>query len=137
MPYMNNLFSHIPVRTPYLSELSYFNDNPHVAGMAAEDDAVILNPYSQLSEEQRNAVLLNERARIFMRQGGLKPDFNLTDKQKEAFSQYSNDETDIKHTLASRILSGDQSALDVTPEQQIWVYKNLIQPFTENQRYSW
>ena len=36
----------------YEGEDKYFKENPHVAGMAAEDDRIIMNPYSKLTERE-------------------------------------------------------------------------------------
>lgn len=54
-------------RTPYQSELDYFKANPTVAGMATEDNRVIINPYSNLTKDEKNSVFQNEKARIIMR----------------------------------------------------------------------
>jgi len=113
-------FDSIPIREPHPKELDYFRKNPNVTGMATEDNAVILNPYSNLSPSQKESVITNEKARIFIRKNGLTPDFQLTDKQKEIFKDYGSDK-DIKETIAARILTSDPSAGDVTPEQKLWV----------------
>lgn len=111
-------------REPYASELEFFKANPHVAGMAAEDDKVILNPFAtHLSYSEKQAVVTNERARIQMRTGP-KPDFELTPAQKREFQNYGS-EQDIRETVAARILSGDPSAGTATKEQQDWVKQNL------------
>lgn len=112
--------SNIHMRDPYESELSYFRENKHVAGMATSDNRVILNPYSDLSPEEKQAVALNEKARVFMRVSGVRPDFSLTDEQRAAFSGYGS-EQDIRETIVGRIISGDPSAADVTDEQRKWV----------------
>lgn len=117
----------IPIREPYPSELDYFKKNPHVAGMATEDDAVILNPHSGLTPEQQSAVTMNEQARVYMRKNKIVPDFDLTPQQKADFKDYG-DEGTIKQTIAARILAGDSSALDVTYEQKRWVDVNLKSP---------
>ena len=92
--------------------------------MATEDNAVILNPYSTLSEAQKQAVVKNEKSRIYMRTSGVKPKFNITDEQKKLFAEYGS-EQDIRETIAARILSGDSSAGDITDEQVKWVGDNL------------
>lgn len=114
----------IPVREPHPSELEYFKKNPNVTGMAAEDNSVILNPFSSLSKSQKEAVIKNEKARIYMRSSGTKPDFKLTDKQRKLFIGYGTEE-EIKETIAARILSKDPSAGDITDEQVKWVDDNL------------
>ena len=108
----------IPLRKRlYPLENKYFSRNPNVAGMAAEDNSVILNPDSRLSDQEKAAVVQNEKARIFMRKSGILPDFSLTDEQQNAFKNYGNSE-DIRQTLVGRIISGDPSALNATQEQR-------------------
>ena len=104
----------------YPGEDEYFKKNPHVAGMAAEDNKIILNPYSGLNNQQKQAVVANEGARIFMRTTGFKPDFAVTPQQKKLFLNYGNDQ-DVKETIVGRILSNDSSAGDVTKEQRNFV----------------
>ena len=105
----------------YPSEDDYFKKNPHVAGMAAEDDRIIMNPYSKLSDAEKQAVMLNEAARVHMRRNFDAPRFSLTPAQTEKFKGYSSNENDIRATIAARILSGDASAGDATPEQLDYV----------------
>ena len=113
----------IGMREPYESELEYFKNNPNVAGMAAEDDKIILNPYSKLKPQEQEAVKLNEAARVHMRRKMLpSPRYELTPEQEKAFSTYGTGNIDdIRQTLAARILSGDPSALSPTPEQLEYV----------------
>ena len=109
------------MREPTASEQEFFRKNPTVAGMAAVDDKVILNPNSKLSASEKNAVILNERARIKMRNDpNLTPDFALTTEQQNFINKtvYKNARpVDQKATIAGRILSGDPSAGRSTPEQ--------------------
>jgi hypothetical protein len=115
------------VRQPYESELEFFEKNPGVSGMATEDNRVILNPYSDLSEQEREAVVLNERARLAIRNGAVEPpNFVLTPEQMAYFSRINNgrpygNPQDIKETLAARILSGDPSAQKPTRAQLEYV----------------
>jgi hypothetical protein len=102
-------------------EDDYFRRNPNVTGMAAEDDRIIMNPYSRLNDAQRRAVMLNEAARVHMRRNFDAPRFSLTPAQTERFKDYSSDEADVRATIAARILSGDTSAGDATPEQLDYV----------------
>ena len=108
----------------YSGEDEYFKANPNVGGMAAEDNQVIINPYSPLSDEEKEAVRMNEVARLAMRNGYERPTFELTPEQQEYFNTmnngkpYSTDEQDIRETIIGRILSGDDSAGNVTPEQK-------------------
>lgn len=112
-------------RQPYPSEDAYFKENPQVAGMAAEDDKVIINPYSPLSEKEKDAVRVNETARIFMR-NNLKPDFELTpeqDKFLETTTYKNASPEERKSTIAARILSGDPSAGKPSKEQLAFIEK--------------
>jgi hypothetical protein len=92
--------------------------------MAAEDNQVIINPYSGLTDEEKQGIRMNESARLAMRNGYERPTFELTPEQKEFFNTindgkpYSTDEQDIRETIIGRILSGDSSAGNVTPEQK-------------------
>ena len=116
----------VPLRQKlYPGEDDYFRKNPHVAGMAADDDAVIINPYSTLSDAEKQAVMLNEASRVHMRKGLMPaPQYTLTPEQEKTFSTYGNgDMNAIRQTLAARILSGDPSAGNVTPEQLEYVRK--------------
>jgi hypothetical protein len=105
-------------RQPSESEVDYFTKNPGVSGMADFDSGTtILNPLSELSDEEKDSVLLNEFIRIMMRERGLEPDFDLTEKQASKFKDYG-DSRSKKETVIGRILSGDPSALDVTDQQR-------------------
>jgi hypothetical protein len=108
--------SDIAWREPWPSEDEFFKMRPEVAGLASEDDCVVLNPYSTLSDSEKEAVLLNESARVFMRRSGLWPTFSLTEEQATSFANYGPIDS-IKATIAARILSGDPSALEPTGEQ--------------------
>jgi hypothetical protein len=88
-----------------------------VGGYAAEDDAVVLNPYSSLSAPEREAVVRNETARILMRSGRVPPPlFSLTPEQSGRFGEYGPVEAQ-RSTVAARLVSGDPSAGRGTPEQ--------------------
>jgi hypothetical protein len=121
------------MRKPEDSELEYFKNNPNVTGMATEDNRVILNPYSKLTDKEKEAVALNEAARIKMRTDkSLAPNFELTPSQAEflnsnTYKQASD--ADRKATIAARILSGDPSAGTPTEEQTQFVNK-LRQSFS-------
>jgi hypothetical protein len=114
----------IQSRDPEDSELQYFKKNPNVSGMATDDDRVILNPYSGLTETQYQAVALNESSRILMRSPQYMPDFELTDEQLrflDSTTYRSAPEEDRKATIAARILSGDSSGGVPTSEQLLFV----------------
>lgn len=108
------------IREPYKGELDYFKKNPNVAGMATEDNKVILNPYSKLSEKEKQSVIVNETARIKMRSKEFEPTFELTKEQikyLDSTSYKDASDKDRKATIAARILSGDPSAGKPTAEQ--------------------
>jgi hypothetical protein len=106
-------------------EEEYFKTNPNVAGMAAEDDKVIINPYSKITDKEKDLVMLNEAARVHMRKGLFnKPNFELTQEQLDMplgdgklMKDYSKDINDIRQTITARILSGDPTAGKPTPAQ--------------------
>ena len=100
-------------------EDKFFSDRKEVAGMAAEDDTIILNPYSSLSKQQLGSVAQNEALRLKMRKEDFTPSINITDEQKAFFkgSEYENDPKAMRQTIFARIYSGDSSAM-ATPEQK-------------------
>lgn len=115
------------IRNPEQSELEYFKSNPNVSGMAAEDDKIILNPYSKLSKKEQDAVALNEYGRIVMRTNPkFAPNFVLSDEQIKFLDSniYKNaPEQDRLATIASRLLSNDPSAGTPTIDQLKFVNK--------------
>ena len=124
MPDWDTAVYGVGVRDVYPGEDKYFKDNPHVGGMAAEDNKIILNPYSKLSEKEKQAVMMNEAARVHMRQGMIDaPRYDLSPEQGKAFANYSKSIEDQRQTIAARILSGDPSALQPTPDQLEYVGK--------------
>lgn len=107
-------------RDPYESELEFFKKNPSVAGMASEDNRIVINPFSKLSERELDAVRMNEAARVYVRTMKL-PRFSLTKEQSETLSgtaYESAPSADRKATLIARIISGDPSAGNATDEQK-------------------
>ena len=99
-------------------EDKFFKNRPDVAGMAAEDDTIILNPYSKLSKKNLGLVAQNEALRLKMRKENFTPDIDVTDKQKDFFkgTEYENNPQAMRQTIFARIYSGDPSAM-ATPEQ--------------------
>lgn len=122
MPSFENL-----IRNPYETEIKYFKQNPTVTGMATEDNKIILNPFSNLNDQQKNAVALNEYARIVMRTNPeFSPNFNLTEQQNKFLNSniYKNaSDTDRMATIAARLLSDDTSAGTPTLNQLKFVEK--------------
>lgn len=112
------------IRKPFAGEDSFFKSRKDVAGMAAEDGKIVLNPYSQNTTEQQKAVARNEAARLWMRQQNIDPKFNVTNEQAKAFAgtDYGKPENSLhlKHTLIARWLTGDKSAPPQTEMQKKW-----------------
>lgn len=123
----------IDEREPYPSELEWFQSNPTVPGMAAEDNRVIMNPFFKFESDQaRNSVRMNETARAFMRAKNIRPNFYLSPSQAGQFRNYSPNEQDIKETLVARALSGDPSAGGfLLPEQRMFINKLRRMMFPE------
>lgn len=105
--------------TLYPGEETYFKANPNVAGMAADDDRIILNPYSSLTPQEKAFVALNEYARIVMRQEKMKPP-PPTPGQLTAFqnSPYGDNPEALAATIIARMISGDPSAGVPTDEHR-------------------
>jgi hypothetical protein len=126
MPIPKELF-----RNPEEGELEYFKSNPTVSGMAADDNKVILNPYSKLSKAEKDAVALNEYGRIIMRTNpNFAPNFKLTEEQTKFLGSNTYKdapEQDRLATIAARLLSGDPSAGTPTIDQLKFV--NSLQEF--------
>lgn len=108
------------VRAPFQGEDTYFRANPNVAGMAAEDGKITLNPYSKLSPEELSAVAENEAFRLKMREMNYTPQFSLTPEQQKTLtgSAYEKNPAAAKQTILARILSGDPSVGAITGEQK-------------------
>jgi hypothetical protein len=114
------------LRSPYDSESGYFKSNPHVAGMATEDNMIVLNPYSSLNDQEKNSVMMNEYARLWMRNANFAPPFAVTPEQQAYFKNtpYESNASAMRQTLLSRSLTGDPSAGNMTEEQRSYV--NLL-----------
>jgi hypothetical protein len=116
-----------PIREKlYPEEDQFFSDRPEVAGMAAEDNAIIINPYSPLPKKQLGLVAENEALRLKMRQDEFSPNFEVTPDQVKFFegTEYADNPTAMKQTILARIYSGDPSA-KATPEQKQALKKYL------------
>ena len=124
MPIPKDLF-----RKPYESEIIFFKSNPTVGGMATEDNKIIINPFSNLKDQEKNSVALNEYGRILMKTiPNLKPTFKLTKDQENFLNSNSYkdaNEQDRLDTIAGRLLSGDPSAGTPTIEQLKFI--NLLE----------
>lgn len=117
------------IRSPYSGESRYFQANPNVAGMAAEDGRIVINPYSTLSDAEKESVAKNEAIRLYLRQSGQVPAFEVTKEQKQGLqgSEYvkPGNEAALRSTLIARILSGDPSAGNATQDQLDAAYSVL------------
>jgi hypothetical protein len=116
---MDFLIDMFGMRDPYEGELSFFKKRPEVAGMATEDNKIILNPYSKLSKDELQSVARNEALRLFMKTTKMQPEFELTKEQQNFFknTEYEKNPEAARQTILSRILTGDPSAKTATPEQ--------------------
>lgn len=116
----NFLIDMFGIREPFESELRFFKKRPEVAGMATEDNKIILNPFSKISKEEQKAVANNEAMRLFMKVAKIAPEFKLTPEQSSFFkgTEYEKDPVAARQTILARILSGDPSAKNVTEEQK-------------------
>lgn len=105
----------------YPGEQSYFRNNPAVAGMASDSGHVILNPYSP-PNVNHESVARNEALRLYMKDRGITPSFELTPEQRSAFqgTAYGANPDALKQTIAARIYSGDPSAR-ATEQQRNWL----------------
>jgi hypothetical protein len=116
------------VRQPYPSEAEFFRGRPDVSGMATEDNRIALNPNSPLSAQERNAVSVNEAARLAMR-GYQQPAPALTPEQAQYLSTVNNGaaypggEAAQRETMIARLLSGDPSAGQTSQQQQEYAAK--------------
>ena len=121
------------LRSPYQSELQYFQKNLNVSGMATEDNRIILNPFINLTAQEKKSVFANEGTRLWLKQNNIVPDIALTKEQTQAFAStpYGKDENALRQTIIGRIISGDPSALNVTEEQQNYAnsIKNKVMNF--------
>lgn len=111
-----------PIREKlYPGEDEFFMKRPEVAGMAAEDNTIILNPYSPLSKKQLGAVAENEALRLKMKQDKFDPDFEITSEQSKFFegTEYAKDQPAMKQTILARIYSGDSSAKATADQKKI------------------
>ena len=117
---MNFLVDFYGTREPSKSELEFFKSRPEVGGYAAEDNKIVMNPFSSLKPTEQNAVAQNEALRLFMRGQQYSPEFDLTKEQKGFFkgTEYGKNEEAAKQSLIARILTGDPSAQGITEEQK-------------------
>ena len=114
-------------REPDESEISFFNSNPEVAGMATDDKRVVLNPIGRVAPGAFESVARNERVRLLLDDRKLDPAIGLTKGQiRKARSwggPYGENPKLLRQTLIGRILSDDDSLAPYTKEQQDYASK--------------
>jgi len=127
MPLPNTVYGY-EVRQPFDGELGFFKQNAHIAGMAAEDGRITINPFSSLSDDEKTQVAKNEAARLFIRQKNIPMGFDLTEDQIKSFKGTAYDVTqnpsvldDLKASIIGRALSGDPSSGTLTKQQKAMV----------------
>jgi hypothetical protein len=116
---MDFLVDMFGMREPYKGEDKYFKKNPKVGGMMTDDNKIILNPYSKLNPQEKQAVATNEALRLFMKLKKINPDFDLTEDQTKFFkgTEYESSPEEAKKSVIARILTGDSSAQNPSEEQ--------------------
>lgn len=112
-----------PLRQPYQSEVDFFAGNPEVAGYAAPDRRVVLNPVYELNDSMNQSVHANEGIRHYMFDNGVNPPFFVQPHQQRRFESYGNkayaeNQMPAKQTIVARILAGDDSMAPYSPTQQ-------------------
>jgi len=117
----------------YSGEDKYFKENPNVAGMMTEDNRVIINPYSKLTDEEKDTVRINETLRLNFKQDNIVPNIEISEEQRSFFkgTPYENNEAAMKQTIMARILTGDPSA-KATEEQLKEAETDLFKAYKEN-----
>jgi len=121
----------------YPGEDKYFKENPNVGGMMTEDNKVIINPYSNLTDNEKQAVIKNEKIRLNFKENNIVPDIDITEEQRALFkgTPYENNEDAIKQTIVARIMTGDPSA-NATKEQTMVANKTLTQTLLKEKGYT-
>jgi len=128
------------VRKENDKERQFFNGRPDVAGYAAEDNSIVVNPYNEhMRDPNKRRGLINiEGARLYIRSRNYKaadlPD--LTKDQRKFLMElpspsgkdkgYSTDELDLRATALSRYIGGDTS-FPKWSNEQIAFAKSLIE----------
>jgi len=121
----------------YPGEDKYFKENPNVGGMMTEDNKVIINPYSNLTDNEKQAVIKNEKIRLNFKENNIVPDIDITEEQRALFkgTPYENNEDAMKQTIVARIMTGDPSA-NATKEQTMVANKTLTQTLLKEKGYT-
>ena len=110
-------------RGPSLSEMQFFKSKPEVGGYASPDGKIVLNPFSTLSPQEKQSVMINEFYRLKMRNPMVGQPPRATPGQLKGLAGYGSPQ-DISQTAIARMLSGDPSAGEPSFAQQ--GYSNLL-----------
>ena len=116
----------------YPGEENFFSQRPDVAGMAAEDGQVILNPHSPPGVNHE-AVARNVALRLAIRDKRLNPKFAITPQQSAWFQEnapsYLNTPQDMRNSMLGRLYSGD-TPYPATDEQRamLGTVLNMVRP---------
>ena len=115
------------IRQPHDSEKEFFKENPDTHGYAADDNSIVLNPYSSLSKKELSLVAINEALRLKIREDDFDPQFDITEEQIKYFkgTPYENNKMAMRQTILARIHTGDPSAKS-TKEQKEVLKKYLL-----------
>ena len=102
-------------RQPTGSETDFFRRRPEVAGYAAPDQSVVMNP---AFNGNTDAVLLNERLRhVFNANPQLVPSQMTIAEHQRLSGGYQDDEQALRSSILARMLSGDTSLSPYTFQQ--------------------
>lgn len=109
------------LRDPNQEEILWFRENTSITGYASDDGCIVTNPFTALNNDEIESVCINEALRLFMRDQKIKPRIRLTKKQINFFkaTAYEGNLIEIRQTIIARIISGDPSAQDITPNQRM------------------
>lgn len=120
MKFYNAVLQNASVRPAYPSEDEFFKSNQNIGGYAADDGMVVVNPYSPLNDQEKNAIKVNETIRQALRAVPVdnRPSFDLTADQSTRFKNYSPNTRDVQDTILARILTGDPSAGAISEQQK-------------------
>jgi hypothetical protein len=110
----------INLRPPTETESTWFQNHPEISGYAADDDSVVINPFTKLSDTQISCVIRNEAFRIFMRILSISPALEITESQENLFKRtpYGKNRQALCQTIIARIASSDPSAGTTTEFQE-------------------
>ncbi len=118
----NRTYGGILSRPPYPSEQAFFNSSG-VNAYASPDNAAVVSQ-NVTDPNMLRSLMMNEAARVWMRNNKLQPTFTPTAEQRDLLrgTAYANaPQGDVQQTLAARLLAGDPSAGTPTREQEAFV----------------